>query len=109
MAKAYSLDFRDKIQQASNEGLSAKNIARNFRIGIATVYRFVKLYKSGIIGPKKRSNYHTKIPINKIGEYVEKNPDHTLKEIGDFFSIVPSTVHQYLRKLDITYKKNETL
>ena len=40
-----------------------------------------------------------------MAEYVKKNPDHTLNEIGSVFNITASTVHKYLAKMSVTYKK----
>ena len=52
MTSAYSQDFRLKVHEAIKEGIPAKTIASNFKIGIATVYRYIKHWKSGTLAPK---------------------------------------------------------
>jgi transposase len=105
MTSAYSQDFRLKVHAAIKEGIPAKTIASNFKIGIATVYRYIKHWKSGTLAPKKRTNYSSKVNLEEIKKYVEQNTDHTLKEIGMKFSLSASTVYRALVKLEISYKK----
>lgn len=105
MAKSYSIDLREKVVKSLNDQENPKQIARNFKISLATVYRWKNKIKTGNLDPKKRADYTTKVSRDSVVEYVLKNPDYTLHEIGTNFNITASTVHKYLAKMNFTYKK----
>lgn len=105
MAKSYSIDLREKAVQSLNDQENPKQVARNFKISLATVYRWKNKIKTGNLDPKKRADYTTKVSRDSVVEYVLKNPDYTLYEIGTNFNITASTVHKYLTKMNFTYKK----
>lgn len=105
MAKSYSIDLREKVVKSLKEQENPKQIARNFKISLATVYRWKSKIKTGNLSAEKRTNYVSKVSRELVVEYVLKNPDHTLNEIGKNFSITASTVHKYLAKMNFTYKK----
>lgn len=108
MAKSYSLDLRQKVVKSLNQHESVKQVADNFKISFATVYRWRSKMKAGNLAPEKRTNYVTKASRELVVEYVLKNPDHTLNEIGKNFNITASTVHKYLAKMNFTYKKKQS-
>ena len=66
-----------------------KEVAEMFDIGIATLRRWLKLWKDkGNLEPKKPSvTRPRKISYEKIKEYIDCNPDKTLKEIGIIFDV----------------------
>lgn len=105
MAKAYSEDLRKKVIYQITSGCSKREAAQLFSLGEATVYRWVKLHKSGDIKPKKRAHYSCKVDIEKLKEYVAQNPDHTLKQIGEALGIKFQNVAHWLKRLKITRKK----
>ena len=105
MAKSYSIDLREKVVKSLYEHEAPKQVARNFKISLATVYRWKSKMKTGKLSAEKRTNYVSKASRELVVEYVINNPDHTLNEIGKKFSITASTVHKYLAKMNFTYKK----
>ena len=76
-----------------------------FDIGEDTIYRWMRLNKLGDISAKKRKDFPTKIPLETLRKYVEKHPDHILKEIGQAVGLSASNVWKHLKKLDLTRKK----
>ena len=105
MAKAYSEDLREKVLSHIMSGCSKREAAKVFNIGEATVYRWLDLHKQGDIKPKKRTNYTRQVDEKKLREYVENNPDHTLKQIAEALGLKFQNVGKWLKRLKITRKK----
>lgn len=105
MARAYSLDLRNKVISFISQGGSKREAAKMFDIGEDTIYRWMRLNKLGDISAKKRKDFPTKIPLETLRKYVEKHPDHILKEIGQAVGLSASNVWKHLKKLDLTRKK----
>jgi transposase len=105
MARAYSLDLRNKVISFISQGGSKREAAKMFDIGEDTIYRWKRLNKLGDISAKKRKDFPTKIPLETLRKYVEKHPDHILKEIGQAVGLSASNVWKHLKKLDLTRKK----
>jgi putative transposase len=105
MKKTYSTDLRIKVISHIMSGCRKREAAKIFKIGEATIYRWITLDKAGDIQPKKRTHYPRKVDLEKLVQYVEKHPDHTLKEIGDALGLGFRSVWKWLRHLKITRKK----
>ena len=61
MAKAYSLDMREKVVRSLQEQENPKKVAENFKIALATVYRWKTKVKTGKLEAQRRTNYVTKV------------------------------------------------
>jgi len=109
MARAYSLDLRNKVISFISQGGSKREAAKMFDIGEDTIYRWMRLNKLGDLSAKKRTDFPTKIPLETLRKYVEKHPDHILKEIGQAVGLSASNVWKHLKKLDLTRKKDHAL
>jgi transposase len=107
MARAYSLDLRNKVISFISQGGSKREAAKMFDIGEDTIYRWMRLNKLGDLNAKKRTDFPTKIPLETLRKYVEKHPDHILKEIGQAVGLSASNVWKHLKKLDLTRKKRQ--
>jgi putative transposase len=105
MARAYSLDLRKKVISFITQGGGKREAAKLFNIGEDTIYRWMRLNKSGDLGAKKRTDFPIKVPLETLRKYVEENPDHTLKEIGQAVKLSGSKVWKHLKKLKLTRKK----
>ncbi len=107
MAKAYSLDLRQRVFDLLAKGKSKLFIEENLGVTTKTVLKWQKRYEeTGLMDriiPKLTRP--RKVDYKKLQKFVEKNPDKTLKEIGERFSISAFATHKIVRKLDITYKK----
>lgn len=107
MARAYSEDLREKVISRIMSGCSKREAAKVFNIGEATVYNWLKLHKEGSLKPKKRTDYPRKVDEQKLRDYVELNPDHTLTQIGSALNLKFQTVGKWLKRLKITRKKRQ--
>ena len=107
MARAYSEDLREKVISRIMSGCSKREAAKVFNIGEATVYNWLKLHKEGSLKPKKRTDYPRKVDEQKLRDYVEQNPDHTLTQIGSALNLKFQTVGKWLNRLKITRKKRQ--
>ena len=105
MARAYSEDLREKVVSHIMSGCSKREAAQVFKVGEASLYRWLKLHKTGDLKPKKRTGYPRKVDEQKLRDYVEQNPDHTLKQIGEALHLGFQTVSTWLNRLKITRKK----
>ena len=105
MAKAYSLDLRQRVFDLLKKGESKLSIARTLNVATKTILKWQKRYeKTGsmekitptVTRPRKVNYKEAKI-------FIEKNPDKTLKEIG--VAIGTKDALYVIKKLGITYKK----
>ena len=107
MAKAYSLDLRQRVFDLLAKGKSKLSIEETLGVATKTILKWQKRYdETGIMDriiPK--STRPRKVDYKKVQKFVEKNPDKTLKEIGERFKISAFASHKIIRKLNITYKK----
>jgi transposase len=107
MGKAYSLDLREKVISFISRGKSKRESSKVFTIGEDTIYRWLRLHKAKNLAPKKYKEYPRKIADEVLQDYIEKNPDHTLKEIGQSVGLHSSKIWKYLKRLGITRKKRQ--
>lgn len=107
MPKPYSIDLRERVIKSLQNKVSQKKTAEIFSISIESVKRWWKLFK-------ENTDLKPKIPIItkprkvdyvKVKDYIEANPDKTLKEVGDKFNIHLTASFYIFKKLGITYKK----
>src|ERR1700679_2709636 len=105
MVKAYSEDLREKVISHIMSGCSKREAARIFKVGEASLYRWLKLHEAGDLKPKKRTFYPHKVEEQKLRDHVANNPDDTLKQIGEALGLGQKTVFTWLRRLNITRKK----
>jgi transposase len=112
MAAAYSLDLRSRVLNEYDKGvLQKKEIAELFQIGQKTIYNWVKRRSvTGEIKPKsgyQKGHSHKITDQEKFKEFIAKNPDTNLKELGEKWGeISPTTIGRMLHKLNYTFKKN---
>ncbi|MGL5784038.1 MAG: IS630 transposase-related protein, partial [Alphaproteobacteria bacterium] len=92
MGKTYSQDLREKVVRFIKQGGGKSEAASLFKIGRATIHRWLRLHASGNLKPKKRTSFHQKMDVEQLKAYVSANPDHTLKEIGKALNMAYQTV-----------------
>jgi transposase len=113
MARAYSLDLRERILKSYDDGESVTEVAAQYSVSRATVYNLLALRReTGSIAPKEYQHGQKRKlePYEKeIRQLVNDEPDATLEELHaklpnkDSVSVV--TLHNYLKHLKITRKK----
>lgn len=110
MPAAYSYDLRKKAIQALDEGESKTAVAKRFKIGRVTLYKWEKRRKeTGDFQSKKLGNrgYNHKITDwNAFAEFIKKYGDKTQSEVAKLWgNISRQTIHRALKKIGFTRKK----
>ena len=114
--KSCSIDLRERIVAAREEGLSGAEVATRFRISKRSVERYWKQYQSsGHVRAKQRGGYkksRLEEHGGKLQEWIRKEPGLTLEEmkvrcaseLGVKIGI--NALWQRLDKLGLSFKKN---
>lgn len=115
MARAYSVDLRVRVVEAVEGGLSTRQAATRFGVGIATAGAWCRLFRgSGSVKAGRQGNPgHSKLDAHAgfILGLIEETKDIALHEIVQQLTTVhgvtvqPSTVWYFLDKRGITFKK----
>ena len=106
MTKSYSIDLRNKVVKFVESGKSQIEAAKIFDISINSVRRWVKKFKKhGNVDAKKRGGSKRKIDIEALKDYVEANPNMTLKDASMKFGFSMVTISHWLKQLGYCYKK----
>lgn len=107
----YPLVFRKKvIQFVKKRDMTKKDICKIFGIGKNTLFDWIKRDKNGELAPSKNTfRKPQKLNPIELKNYVEQNPDLTIKQIADQFNVWPQAVFYRLNKLKYTYKKRLSL
>ena len=107
MAKAYSVDLRERVLFLLESGLSAEAISNLQKVCTKTIVQWKRLKEeTGSLEPRKRGlNCKRKIDRAKLEAYVTLNNDKTLKEYGEIFGVTGMAIHKVLKQLGYSYKK----
>jgi transposase len=117
MAWAHSIDLRERVIATYVEGgVSYEEVATRFRIGRATVDRWLRRHReTGSVAPlPHRSGNRPKVDemgLVLLRELVEAKPDATLKELSIAYrertavTLALCMVHRALARLGMTRKK----
>ncbi|MGG2140778.1 IS630 transposase-related protein [Symbiopectobacterium sp. RP] len=98
---SYSIDFRRKvISTREEEGSSIRETAKQFRIGPASVSRWINQIASKASTTRQRKSDKSELIKN-----VEQYPDAYQKERTERFGVCQKAIWQALKKLGLTYKK----
>lgn len=115
MARAYSLDLRQRVIDAIEGGLSTREAALRFAIGKATAGAWHRLWRrTGDVRPGRQGNPGgSKLDAHEgfILDLVEAHKDISLAEITDRLATergvrtCPATVCGFFHKRGLTFKK----
>ena len=113
--KAFSLDLRERIVAAVNQGLSKAEAARLFQVSRETVKRLCHLQATaGSLQPKIRPGLAPRIPPEQyplLAEQLRTASDATLEQHCQLWSerhhqtISPSTLSRTLKRMGWSRKK----
>jgi len=107
MPKSYSVDLRERVLKYLEKNQNREAASLLFQVGVATIYRWISRKKEkGNVEPLRRPYVYKKIDDQKLIEYIEKNPDHFLSEIGKHFNLTTQAIFYALKRLKITRKKS---
>ena len=112
---ALSQDLRLRIVDLVGCGVSRREAARQFKVSASSAVRFVKQAEEvghvAVKTPKKRKSKLDPFRVDIVG-WIGEQPDLTLAELcvrlneGHGLSVGTSTLDDWLRCNQITYKKN---
>lgn len=106
--KAYSLELRKRIVAFLEDGGSAIEAAKRFKIGRRTVYRYITANKNGQLAPKTSWGHWRKLDPDALEEVFRKNPDATLMELQETFNVSASAIWYRLKKMGVSLKRSHT-
>jgi len=119
MTRSLSADLRGRVIEAISEGLSTREAARRFRIGISTAGTWYRRYRQTgeAVARKQGQPSRSKLDPHEafIVGLIDEAPDITLSEIVDRLArergvrVVPSTVWMFLDKRGLTFKKRRRM
>ena len=116
--RPYSLDLRERIVEAVDQGMSKAEAARRFKVNRSTVYEYLDLSKQGNLkakSPPGRPRTLKKEQVEALEKQVQAHPDLSLQEHADLFEAEHkvklgfSTVNLYFKRLGITRKKRASM
>ena len=117
MAKAISVDLRERACEAVSEGLSRHRAAARFKVSPSSVIRWMaRLKTDGDIAPQPqggdRKSGRIEAEAGFILGLVEATPDITLAELqaqlkGREVSVSISTIWRFFDRRKITFKKRQ--
>lgn len=116
MGKPYSLDLRERVVSALEEGMSTRQAAARFSIGIATAGAWGRLKRSqGDVRPAKQGK-PTGSVLDAHEDFIlgalREKPDTTLDEMVERLAaerdvrVVRTAVWKFLDRHDQTHKKD---
>jgi transposase len=104
----YSKDYRKRAIENKNERHTGKELYEAFKIYPSTVNRWEKLLKErGSLETQYQKKRAGKIDLKRLEQEIERKPEATLTELAKIFDCRKQSVHSALKKVKITYKKNE--
>jgi len=114
MPAPYSNDLRSRVIIKVEDGLTLQEAADTFNLGIATIGRWWRKYKSeGSYEAKsgyQKGHSHKVTDLNSFRDFVKKNPSLTCNEIAlRLGNMCQTTAYSYLKKINFTRKKKFSL
>ena len=116
MAGAYSQDLRERVIAAVQGGLSRRQVARVFHLGVATVINWVRREReTGSVAAKPMGGDHRSRLVGELRAWllgrIAEVPDLTLEELrGELkqrgISVGYGTLWRFFEREEITFKKN---
>ena len=112
MAKAYSLDLRQRVIADCDAGLGTKAVAQKYTVSPAWVRRLKQHRRErGDIVPRRGGGSRgTRFDRQQLRLLVEQHPDATLVELRDRLgvNVTPWSICKGLRALGLTFKKSRS-
>lgn len=115
MGRALSVDLRSRVLKASVEGMSARQAAARFGVGVSSAIRWIARAKIGEFAPRVQGRRRaSSLDVHEafIFGLIEERKDITLNEMVERLAversvrISRSALSAWLRGRDWTYKKS---
>ena len=104
---SYSLDLRERAVALQKQGMKQKTIAQLLSITTRTLYNWLK--RTELQASKTGSNTPRKLPLEKLQQVIDANPDATLAEYAQLLGVTPQAVFYACQRHKITRKKNHAV
>jgi len=114
--RTYSGDLRERIVAAREQGHSAQEVARLFRVSKRSVERYWKKYLStGAVEPKQRGGYRRSRLAEhdqRLRDWIKEKKDLTLAQLQERIArdlgvkLGTTALWHRLERLGLSYKKN---
>lgn len=110
----YSLDLRERIVRAVNQGEGKTAVGKRFEVSVSTVKRYVKRSAQGQLAPRQSSGRKRLLDADgceQLQKQVAAHHDWSLAQHAEALSkergieLKKSSVGNYLKRLGITHKK----
>lgn len=106
---SYSIDLRERVIAFVEGGGSKVEASRLFKVSCRTVFTWIEQKRErGNLKIKSRNSKPYKINEAALISYIEKNPDHYLKQIAEHFHVTAPAIFFALKRLKITFKKKRS-
>jgi transposase len=114
MAKPYSEDLRERVVATVEGGLSRRQAARLFDVGISTVIRWVQRFRAtgSVVAKPMGGDHRSRLTGERawILQRIEAEPDLTVEELrGELRArgvvVGYGTVCRFFAREDMTFKK----
>lgn len=119
MTRSLSADLRSRVLEAIEGGLSTREAARRFRIGISTAGEWYRRYRQTGEKVARKQGHPSRSKLDPheafIFGLIEDQPDITLVEIAEVLErdrrirCAPSTVWVFLDRRGVTFKKRQRM
>jgi transposase len=115
MGKALSGDLRSRVLKASSEGMSARQAAARFGVGVSSAIRWIARAKIGELAPRPQGRSRASSLDAHEGfiiGLIEERKDITLNEMVERLAVEQSVrisrsaLSAWLRSHDWTFKKS---
>jgi transposase len=111
----YSMDLRQRVVRACDRGLRVAEVAAQFDVSAAWVYRLVQRRReSGSIAPRQQTKFRgralSRHEEDRLVALITARPDATLAELQHALPTraALSTLWRTIDRLGLTVKKNRT-
>lgn len=108
----YSVDLRERVVRAVEEGMGKTEICELFQICRQTLYNWLALEKEqGHLEAKsgyQNGHSHGIKDLDAFKSYVDGHSDQTQEEMAEYFSVGSSTIGRTLQRIGYSRKKRIT-
>jgi transposase len=114
MARAYSIDLRERVVKAFEASGDAEEVAVTFEVSRSWVHRMAQLKReTDSLAPRKQTKFRARVLADqedRLRALVDATPDATLAELRAQLPTTAalSTLWETLDRLGLTVKKNGT-
>jgi len=117
MVQSLSIDLRERLISAVEEGMSRRSAAKRFGVAASTAIKWVEQWRrTGDVRPRPQGgdyrSHRVEAHAGEILTLIEEKPDITLGEIAMHLDethgveVSPSSVWRLLDRHGMTFKKN---